>query len=113
VNNVVTVTAPNLNVTINNYDALNRVVKVTDSVGLVQTDAYDADNNRISRGDGDGNITNSTYDPLNRLVTVTDPLGKVTSIQYDAMNNRLSVTWIMHTISVPSVDRARLMPLPG
>jgi RHS repeat-associated protein len=92
VGNVITITAPNLNVTTNTYNSLNRLITVTDSAGRVAGYSYDPVGNRTSSTDGDGNTTNYAYDAINRLLTMTDRLGKTTTNSYDPVGNLLAVT---------------------
>jgi RHS repeat-associated protein len=69
--NVLSVTDPNGNVTENEYDGLNRLVKTTtwpsEGVSIVNTFTYDEANNRISVTDGELHTTKFEYDGLNRL----------------------------------------------
>src|SRR5574337_598357 len=89
---VKTVTAPNLNVTTYSYDALHRVTRIDDSVGLVATYTYDLVGNRLSERDGNGNGSNYTYDAIYRVTAVTDALGNTTQYSYNAVGNLLQTT---------------------
>src|SRR5574337_516917 len=85
---VKTVTAPNLNVTTYSYDALHRVTRIDDSVGLVATYTYDLVGNRLSERDGNGNGSNYTYDAIYRVTQVTDRNSNQTTYLYDDINPR-------------------------
>jgi RHS repeat-associated protein len=52
--------------------------------------AYDANGNRISCADKDGNKTEYSYDDLDRLVAVKYPDGRTETFRYDSMGNRLA-----------------------
>jgi YD repeat-containing protein len=84
--NVLEVTDPNGFVTINTYDALNRLCTTTNGAGLTVRYDYDAVGNRTSVTDGNIHTTNLAYDGLNRLTTTTDAAGRVTTLFYDALN---------------------------
>ncbi|MCB0117703.1 MAG: carboxypeptidase regulatory-like domain-containing protein, partial [Anaerolineales bacterium] len=84
------------------YDALGRLLAVMenykpgfqpDAEVNVRTEyTYDANGNRLTIKDGNGNITTFTYDSLNRLSTETDPLGNTWSYVYDELGRRISMT---------------------
>jgi RHS repeat-associated protein len=84
------------------YDALGRLTAVienyqagilADAQTNVRTEyTYDANGNRLTIKDGNGNITTFVYDALNRLISETDPLGNEWSYEYDTVGNRISMT---------------------
>ncbi|MDR3403122.1 MAG: RHS repeat-associated core domain-containing protein [Chthoniobacter sp.] len=84
--NVLQVTDPNGNHTVNTYDALNRLLTTTNGAGCTVTYTYDEVGNRLTVRDGLLQTTAMAYDGLNRLTTTTDPAGKVTTLTYDALN---------------------------
>ena len=80
------------------YDAANRPVKRTDSLGKVTTLEYDANGNLTRQIDPLLNVTTFAYDERNRLATtavqlnrVTQPARSVTTTYgYDRVGNRVS-----------------------
>ena len=78
------------------YDALDRVVSVTDPLGLTLTYTYDADGNRILTQDSLGGVTTYIYDAANELTseqfggTGQTPLR--IDMTYDARGELLSET---------------------
>lgn len=78
------------------YDAINRLVKLTDSVGAVRSFEYDKVGNKTREVDPRLNTTAFNYDERNRLVRTTVFLNRVTSPSrqvvaeyfYDAVGNR-------------------------
>ena len=103
------------------YDALDRVVKVTDSLGNevinrfdangmpwqvthrykrsngtfeernVVTRTFDAADRVKTEADAQGNTTTYAYDDAGNVITVTDAEGHTTRFEYDAMNRRTAV----------------------
>jgi RHS repeat-associated protein len=59
---------------------------------LSTTNTYDADDNRVSHGDGNGNVTFYQYDALDRVATAIDPLGGTMIFVYDPVGNLKTVT---------------------
>jgi RHS repeat-associated protein len=53
---------------------------------------YDAEGNRTSVTDANGNTTWYAYDERGRLIYTTNALGSVTAITYDAASNKISET---------------------
>lgn len=95
------------------YDALQRLVKVTDPLGGETTYTYDDDSNPLTVTDADGitveyvynrrnqlvavehangSRTVLDYDPNGRLTAFTDPLGQSWSWSWDAEGQLLSTT---------------------
>jgi len=73
------------------YDHRDRLVKETrDPAGLnLQTQTlYDANDNRISIIDPNGNASIFSYDVQNRMTFVVDALGNINETQYDANGNK-------------------------
>ena len=73
------------------YDALDRVIKYTDSRGNVIRYAYDAVGNLSSLTYPDGKAVQYGYDAADRLVSVTDWNNRTTSYAYDK-EGRLTLT---------------------
>lgn len=83
------------------YDALDRVTKITDSLGNEVINAYDANGqlwkvtHRYRKTDGSydaRDVSTRTFDAADRVKTDTDAEGSVTSYQYDAAGNVIAVT---------------------
>ena len=53
------------------YDRQNRLIKLTDPMGMVETYTYDTNNNLLTKTDRNNNLTTNTYDPLNRVTGVS------------------------------------------
>jgi RHS repeat-associated protein len=74
------------------YDALDRVIVVTDPVGKTTVIVYDGQGDKLQVTDRDGNLTQYQYDQRSRLIKETDALGQTTTMTYDNNNNVRSVT---------------------
>ena len=72
------------------YDALNRLISVTDAAKATTTYGYDNNGNRTSIKDQLGNVTTMVYDAKNRLISKTDPSGNMTKYQYDAKDELIA-----------------------
>jgi YD repeat-containing protein len=72
------------------YDAHDRMLSMTDALGIVTSYQYDVIGNRTSTTDGNGNATQYTYDLLNRLTQTTTPEGGITRYAYDHVGNRIA-----------------------
>jgi len=73
------------------YDALNRVITMTNPAGDATVYGYDAASNRIGMTDANEHTTTYQYDALNRVVTTTNHLNGQTLVRYDAVGNRTQV----------------------
>jgi len=71
----------------NQYDELNRRVKVIDPLMGTTEYTYDNRGNLIALKDPKGNTTTFEYDRNNRPTKETQPLGQATTYQYDAAGN--------------------------
>ena len=69
------------------YDALGRVIAMTDGRGNTTTLAYDAAGRLVSTTDATGATTAYGYDSLGRQTSVTNAIGLVTTTSYDPDNN--------------------------
>lgn len=82
------------------YDALNRLVRVTESdpdgPGLlaspVTSFGYDATGNLSSITDARGHISQYEYDEKDRLLSSTDALNGITQYEYDSHGNLITAT---------------------
>ncbi len=96
--NVSATTDENGNRSLFQYDALNRLMKVTeadpDGSGPLVSPAtrleYDAVGNLVALTDQRSNRTEFEYDQLNRLIRVVDSKGQVSNWTYDRVGNLLS-----------------------
>lgn len=110
-----------VDVTTNTYDALNRLIRVTDPASgqvnygysgldrlvsvsdprnLTTTYSYDGLNNLNQLASPDTGTTVNVYDAAGNLITSTDAKNQVTSYVYDALNRVTSITYqgsIAHT----------------
>jgi len=80
------------------YDAFNRLVRITyppattGATRLFETLAYDGDGNVLSRTDTANRTTSYAYDDVNRVTSVTDADNKPTSFAYDPLGRLTSLT---------------------
>ena len=65
---------------------------VIDPSDAVTRYAYDANGNRLSLKEPNGNMTTFNYDPLNRLVKQTNAAGEMTINTYDGVGNLITRT---------------------
>ena len=75
------------------YDALNRIIKLTDTFGKSIQYTYDAVGNLASIICPDNTAVNYSYDANNNLVSVTDWANRVTTYTYDANNKVIGVIY--------------------
>jgi RHS repeat-associated protein len=75
------------------YDALNRVISVTQPGNSVVSYAYDAVGNRTSITYPDGKVVRYQYDALNRLTQTADWSSQTTTSGYDAASNLVSTAY--------------------
>ncbi|MEW5801617.1 MAG: Ig-like domain-containing protein [bacterium] len=73
------------------YDALDRIVKVTDSLGGITEYTYDDRGNLITLKDPENRITRYVYNKNNRLVKEIRPMNEETVCEYDAAGNRTAI----------------------
>ncbi|MDP1614565.1 MAG: hypothetical protein Q8L68_02090, partial [Methylococcales bacterium] len=103
------------------YDALDRVIKTTDSLGNeainnfdangqlwkvthrykkpdttfdvrdVSTRLFDAADRLLMEADAQGNVTSNTYDAAGNVIAVMDAESHTTRFEYDEMNRRTAV----------------------
>ncbi len=74
------------------YDALNRVILITNTMEYTLGYSYDARGDRASTTDENGHTTTYTYDDLGRVTRIEDAEGTTSTYTYDGLGNRLSVT---------------------
>jgi YD repeat-containing protein len=96
--NLTRFTDPNGHVTVYDYDALNRLTRITYADGTKAEYAYDRAGNRVQETDPNGNIIVHTYDALNRRVqTQVTPVSQAvgTTVQtfaYDGLSRLTQAT---------------------
>jgi RHS repeat-associated protein len=118
--NQTSIAAPLSRNTINAYDALNRLSRITDPASGVTQFGYDANDNLASVKDPrnlttsyghngfgdvtqqvspDSGTTNNTYDSGGNLKTVTDARSALATYSYDALNRVSQIAYADQTIS--------------
>ncbi len=95
--NATIVTKPSGTKVSHQYDANGLLVSVTDGYGSATpaTTTYTRDQNHLgikTITDPLGKVTTNTYDAAGDLLSVTDPLGRTTTITYNALDLPLTVT---------------------
>ncbi|MFN2555885.1 MAG: toxin glutamine deamidase domain-containing protein [Nitriliruptorales bacterium] len=85
------------------YDAGDRVIRVTDPAGAETSFAYDPVGRLIEATDALGATTRYEWSPAGRLRSVTSPLGHATRYEYDATGQTVAV--LDPTGARRSVDR--------
>ena len=89
------------------YDALNRIIKLTDTFGKSIQYTYDAVGNLASIIYPDNMAVNYAYDANNNLVSVTDWANRVTSYTYDVNNMVVGVTKPDGSVTTTVYDHAQ------
>jgi len=74
------------------YDALNRLIGVSDPLSGTRGYGYDALGRQTVVTDADGVAAHSAYDALGRLAETCDALGNCTRYGYDGLGNRTVMT---------------------
>ena len=74
------------------YDKYNRVTKMTDPMGYVETYTYDIAGNMLSKTDRNGNKIQYTYDPANRLTKEYSGNTVRAEYTYDLAGNKIQET---------------------
>lgn len=90
------------------YDALNRLVQITDPLSNNIAYQYDANGNLTSETDENQHVRNYNYDALNRLRQVDDFTGS-TAYTYDEVSNLASITNANGYTASFSYNRQNLM----
>ena len=89
------------------YDALNRIIKLTDTFGKSIQYTYDAVGNLASIIYPDNTAVNYSYDANNNLVSVTDWANRITSYTYDVNNMVVGVTKPDGSVTTTVYDNAQ------
>jgi RHS repeat-associated protein len=92
------------NVTVNEYDADGNVVKVTDALGGVTARTYDARGNMLTETNALGKTRTFTYDAQDNRLTETDPLGNTTTYTYNSLRQVLTITDALGRVTVNTYD---------
>ncbi|MEZ6243328.1 MAG: RHS repeat-associated core domain-containing protein [Phycisphaerales bacterium] len=87
--NVAQTVLPSGNIATHIYDAANRRISTSDSIGARQTFEYDENGNILRRHDGNGNVSPLPfiYDAADRLIEEYDNAGSATTYLYDNLRN--------------------------
>ena len=91
-NKVTKITNPFGGVTTFTYSVAGDLLSETDALGKTKEYGYDAYGNRVSVKDAKGNETTYIYDANNNLTEVKDALGNTTKYAYNSLNQCASVT---------------------
>jgi len=92
-NRLIRVTDPNQGQTQYAYNGIDQLVSVTDPRNLATIYNYDGLANLNSQQSPDTGTTANTYDTAGNLLTQTDAKGQVTTYTYDALNRVTSITF--------------------
>jgi YD repeat-containing protein len=92
-NRLIRVTDPNQGQTQYAYNGIDQLVSVTDPRNLATTYNYDGLANLNQQVSPDTGTTANTYDAAGNLLTQTDAKGQVTTYTYDALNRVTSITF--------------------
>jgi YD repeat-containing protein len=87
------------------YDALNRLISVTDPRSLATSYTYDAFGNLLTLSSPDTGITTNTYDDAGNLKTKLDAKGQTTTYSYDALNRLTQIQYADSQIVNYSYDQ--------
>jgi len=79
------------NITRFEYDALNRLIKITDALQAVTELTYDDRDNVIAVKDANSGVTHYKYDKNNNLLKLIRPMEEVTQYAYDAAGNQTTL----------------------
>jgi RHS repeat-associated protein len=74
------------------FDAIGRLIRITDRNGNVQTLGYGLNSRVATVTDPSGQVTRFVYNADNRISSITDPTGRVVSYDYDEVGNLIAVT---------------------
>ena len=91
-NQVTSITDPLGNVVSNRYDAYGNLIWSQDARSFVTEFHYDSFGQLTNAVDARSQATAMTYNPHGELLNVTDPLGNSVSYTYDERGNRLTMT---------------------
>lgn len=92
-NRLSSVTDPNSGQINYGYNALDQMTSVKDPRNLITTYAYDALNNLNRLTSPDTGVTQNTYDNAGNLATQLDAKGQMTTYTYDALNRVKTISY--------------------
>ncbi len=92
-------TATRNTTTIQSWDALDRLTKVTDPSNLTTTYGYDGLSNLISLSSPDSGTSYASFDAAGNTLSRTDANGITVSHSYDALDRRLSDSYADSTLN--------------
>jgi len=92
------------NVTANYYDANGNILKVTDAAGGNTVRTYDSRNNLLTETNPLNETRTYTYDANNNRLTEVDPLGNTTTYTYNSRNQVLTVTDALNRVTTNIYD---------
>ncbi|TXI48654.1 MAG: RHS repeat protein [Lysobacter sp.] len=97
--------------TVSQYDALDRLTRVTDPKGLQTLYGYNGFGETITLQSPDTGTTTSAYDSAGNRVSRTDARGKLATMVYDALNRSIAVIYpqepelnVAYMYDVPQAD---------
>lgn len=91
-------------VTLNTYDAEGNRLTRTEPDGNTTTDLYDHRNRIRQETDAAGDVTVTTYDGDNNVVTITAPNGNITTNTYDPLDRLTGITDLAGSVAGYSYD---------
>lgn len=83
-----------------NYDALDRIIGLTDPSSLTTTYTYDGLSNRTGLQSPDAGSRSDTFDAAGNVLTHTDAKGVASTGTYDALNRTLTMTFADASLNV-------------
>jgi YD repeat-containing protein len=89
----VTGQTPTRGITQYDYDAQDNLIKVTDAKNLATTYAYNGFNELLSQTSPDTGVSTFTYDAAGNILTKTDARDKVAKYRYDNLNRVTSIRY--------------------
>jgi RHS repeat-associated protein len=92
-------TATRNTTTIQSWDALDRLTKITDPSNLTTTYGYDGLSNPISLSSPDSGTSYASFDAAGNMISRTDANGITVSHSYDALDRRLSDSYADSTLN--------------
>jgi RHS repeat-associated protein len=92
------------NVTVDYYDANGNIIQVTDALGGNTLRTYDANNNLLTETNPLHETRTYTYDANNNRLTETDPLSHTTTYTYNSRNQVLTITDALGRVTTNTYD---------
>ncbi|MEP7353550.1 MAG: DUF6531 domain-containing protein [Acidobacteriota bacterium] len=114
--NAVTITDPLGRVMKQSFDALNRRAKITDPAGGITTITYDSHDHPLTVTDPNGGTTSYVYDGFGNLIQQTSPDTGTTVYRYDLAGNliqKVDATGAVANYTYDALDRVTTIKYPG